>query len=101
LLRLQPVARLMGMAYFLVSFLNAVVFNFAPGGQARVTKLIASQLAMFPWMKVLQEENPMKIDLALFVRIGSVAGLAVVLVAFYFLFASKPAFAEPNRQTAS
>jgi hypothetical protein len=100
LLGLQPAARLVGMAYFLGSFLNSVVFNFAPGGQARMTKLVASQLAMFPWMKVLQAENPMKLDLTPFVRLGSVAGLAIVLVAFYFLFASKRAFAGANRQAA-
>jgi hypothetical protein len=100
LLRLQPAARLVGMGYFLVSFLSSAVFNFAPGGQARVAKLIASQLAMFPWMKVLQDENPMKLDLTPIVRIGSVAGLAIVLVVFYFLFTGKGAFAGPNRQAA-
>jgi hypothetical protein len=100
-LRLQPAARLVGMGYFIFMFLNSAVFYFAPGGRARVTKLLASQLAAFPWLKAMQDEYVMQFDLTPFLMAGAVAGLAVLLVAFYFLFSSKAAFEAPNTRVPS
>src|SRR5262249_23984434 len=50
LLRLQPVARLVGIAYFVFAFLNSAVFFFAPGGQARMAKLLEVSRSAFFWM---------------------------------------------------
>lgn len=92
LLRMQPAARLAGMGYFAFTLFSSAAFYFAPGGHARVTKLMASQLSMFPWMKAWQDATPLQLDLAPFLMAGAVLGLAVVLVPLYFLFISGPAF---------
>jgi len=47
LLRLDPMARLVAIGYFLFSFLNAAVFYLAPGADARIRSLMTSSQALF------------------------------------------------------
>jgi hypothetical protein len=94
LLRLQPVARLVGISYFMFAFLNSAVFFLAPGGSARVARLMALQQSMFPWMRAWQNQLPIQFDIAPFIVIGAVGGLVFLLIPLYFLFTSKQVFAE-------
>jgi len=100
LLRLQPAARLVGVAYFIFAFLNSAVFFLAPGGHARLARLMEMQLSMFPWMKAWQNMSPMQFDITPFIAVGAVGGLAILLVPLYFLFTSKQAFAKSATITA-
>jgi hypothetical protein len=91
LLRLKPAARYVGIAYFVFSVLNTVVFNFAPGGQSRVMKLLEAQRSTFPWMRdtpdVYQQLNS-----TTFFLMVSLMGLIFSLVPLYFLIKEKQAF---------
>jgi hypothetical protein len=94
LLRLQPAARLVGVAYFIFAFLNSVVFFLAPGAHARLVRLMELQLSIFPWMRTWQNMSPVQFDITPFIAIGAVGGLVFLLIPMYFLFASKQAFAK-------
>ena len=99
LLRLKPAARYAGISYFVFSVLNIVVFNFAPGGQARVMKLLETQRSTFPWMRdtpnMSQQLNP-----TAFFLMVSVMTLVFSLVPLYFLIKEKQAFEKAAAHVA-
>jgi len=91
LLRMKPAGRWIGIGYFIFNFVNIAVFYLAPGGHARVTRLVDLQQSMFPWMSSSQASQ-FHIDIMPFVMFGVIFALALYLVPLYFLFAAKPAF---------
>jgi hypothetical protein len=92
LLRVQPAARLAGMAYLAFTIVNSTVFCFTPGGHARVVQLLAAEMSLFPWMQAWLDMLPMRLDLTPFVMIGTALGMAVPIACLYFLFTHKSAF---------
>ena len=92
LLRLNPTARIAGIAYYVFAIFNVGTFYFAPGGHDRLQALVSASQAMFPWMKQMQESGP-QVDLMPFMTMGGVVGLLGVLVPLYFLITRKQAFA--------
>jgi hypothetical protein len=92
LLRFQRAARVVAIAYFLVTFLNSAVFYLVPGGRARMQSLVESQQAMFPWMRPRPTPAGLQFDLTPFMIVGACSGLAVLAVALYFLITRKQAF---------
>jgi hypothetical protein len=101
LLRLQPNARIAGIAYFGFAFVNAAVFYLAPGARVRVASLLAVSQSMFPAMPASSQVN-LPFDTTSFLVICGAIGLVVVLVPMYILISQKQAFskAEIERQTA-
>ena len=97
LLRLQPVARLVGIAYFVFGFVNSAVFFFAPGGRGRMAKLLEVSQSAFFWMR---QPHAAPFDLAPFMMIGAVMGMLLVLVPLCFLIINRQAFARPVAQAA-
>ena len=94
LLRLQPVARLVGIAYFVFSFVNSAVFFFAPGGMARLTRLLEVEQSTFPWMRPMPGGHPYPFDIRPFMMTGAVGGLVIVLIPLCFLIINNRAFAR-------
>jgi hypothetical protein len=100
LLRLQPAARFVGIAYFGYSFINSVVFFFAPGGMGRLTMLLQAQQSVIPWMRPIPGHSPYPFDLRPFMMVGAVGGLILVLVPLCFLIINRPAFARSAASAA-
>lgn len=94
LLRFKPFAREIGIAYMLFMFINSAVFYFAPGGTARMKALIDWQWTMFPWMRALQNSQPMRFNQTPAIWLGGTLGLAFILVQLYFLITRKRAYEE-------
>jgi hypothetical protein len=97
LLRLKPVARRVGVGYFLFTFVNSAVFFLAPGGRARMTDLMGRQRAMFPWRQLWQSQSGLQFDLTPLVVIGACAGLGFLAVLLYFLVSRRAAFEDAAR----
>ena len=97
LLRMKPAGRWIGIGYFVFNFVNIAVFYLAPGGHARVTRLVDLQQSMFPWMSSSQASQ-FHIDIMPFVMFGVIFALALYLVPLYFLAAAKPAFDKAARE---
>jgi len=91
LLRLNPYARLVGIGYFVFAILNSAVFFFAPGGRARMARILELQPSLFPG---LQGGSP-QMDPMPFILAGSVIGFLAALLPLYFLIAKKHAFETP------
>ena len=91
LLRLNPTARIAGIAYYVFAIVNAGTFYLAPGARERMLALIGASQAMFPWMKPMQESGP-QFDLMPFMTVFGVIGLLGVLVPLYFLITRRQAF---------
>jgi hypothetical protein len=94
LLRLQPVARFVGIAYFVFAFINSAVFFLAPGALARMTRLLEVQQTMFPWIRQTPGAYPYPFDIRPFMMVGAIAGLVFVLVPLCFLIINRQAFAR-------
>lgn len=101
LLRLKPIARRVGVGYFLFTLVNSAVFFLAPGGRARLVDLIDNQQAMYPWMQLWQSQSGLRFDLTPFIVIGACAGFAYLVVLLYFLFTRKAAFENAARAQLS
>jgi len=91
LLRLNPTARTVGIAYFLFVLMNTVVFYFAPDGESRMLDLIQRSQSSFPWMQP-PPHLAFSLDMKPFLRMGMVAGLLGVLLPLYFLITRKAAY---------
>jgi hypothetical protein len=90
LLRLQPTARKVGIAYFIFCFANSAVFNFAPGSRARVLALLEATRSVFPvWMHSAFQIDPTPQLIG-----GAVFGLAALTVPLYLLITRRQAFAR-------
>jgi hypothetical protein len=94
---MKPAGRLVGMGYFIFTLLNIAVFYLAPGGHARLARLMDLQQSMFPWMRSAQASQ-FHIDIMPFVMFGVIFALALYLVPLYFLAAAKPAFDRAGRE---
>jgi hypothetical protein len=99
LLRLNPTARIAGIAYYMFAILNVGTFYFAPGGRDRMLAVISASQAMFPWMKPMQESGP-QFDLMPFMIVMKVIALLGMLVPLYFLITRKQAFAASKESPA-
>jgi hypothetical protein len=93
LLRLQAAARATGIVYFVFAFVNSAIFYFAPGGRARIDRLLEMQRSAFPWMQSL-DQTSLPFDMTPFLFAGAIAGLVLVLVPLYFLITCHKAFAK-------
>jgi hypothetical protein len=91
LLKMKPAGRLVGMGYFIFGLLNVLVFYFAPGRSARLTRFLDLEQSMFPWMRSAQS-NPFQADMMPFLLVGAIGGVAFCVVLLYFLATAKPAF---------
>jgi hypothetical protein len=93
LLRMKPAGRLTAIGYYVFTLVNLVIFSFAPGGRARMAKLLDLQQSMFPWMRSSsQGVSPFGAEFMPFIIIGGIAGLVLWMVILYFLVVAKPAF---------
>src|SRR5262249_54651181 len=88
LLRLNPYARLVGIGYFVFAILNSAVFFFAPGGRARMARMVEFQHSLFPG---LQGASP-QMDPMPLILVGGVIAFLSALVPLYFLITKKHAF---------
>jgi hypothetical protein len=100
LLRLQAAARAAGIAYFVFAFLNSAVFYFAPGGRARIDRLMEMQRSLFPWMPS-PDQGSVPFDMTPFLFAGAIAGLVFILVPLYFLITRQRAFTKQAATSAS
>jgi hypothetical protein len=91
LLRLDPYARTVGIAYFSFAVANSAVFYFALGRRARMMRIFDFQQSMFPAMRTWQETFPQP-DPMLYLWIGGAASLVLSIAIIYFLAANKHAF---------
>lgn len=92
LLRLQPLARKVGVWYFCIMMANAVCFYMAPGSRARFTALSEAQQSMFPWLSWMQPQPEFHFDPVPFMYVGACLGLLAVAILIYFLITRKAAF---------
>ena len=99
LLRLNPTARIAGIAYYVFAFFNIGTFYFAPGGRDRMLALISASQAMFPWIKPMQESGP-QFDLMPFMIVMKGIALLAMLIPLYFLITRKQAFAAKKEAPA-
>jgi hypothetical protein len=94
LLRLNPAARRVGVAYYWFLFVNMAVFHLAPGGRPRMLDLIQKTRSSFQWMQTQpwQSQPTLPYNAAPFLVIGVCFGLAGILVPLYFLVTRKQAY---------
>lgn len=94
LLRLKPLARSVGVAYYGFFFVNKAVFYLAPGGRTRMLDLIQKSLSSFPWVQAEYWQNQVapQFNTTRFFAMGACLGLAGILVPIYFLVTRKQAF---------
>lgn len=97
LLQMKPAGRLVGMGYFIFGLVNVVVFYFAPGRSARLTRFLDLEQSMFPWMRSAQSDL-FQADMMPFFLVGAIGGVAFCGVLLYFLAAAKPAFDKAAQQ---
>lgn len=92
LLKFQPVARTLALAYFTFSLLNMGVFYLGPGHQGRVAAFVESQTSMMRWMQPAGAYAGAQFHPALLLIVGFAFGVIAIAVQMYFLFATKAAF---------
>lgn len=92
LLRLQPPARTVGVAYYGFWFVNMAVFYLAPGGRLRMMEVMRRSQAMFPWMQSWPNQAGFPFDVTPFLILGACGGLIGLMVPLYFLITRKQAF---------
>jgi hypothetical protein len=100
LLRLKPVARTVGVAYYGFVFVNMAVFYLAPGGRLRMLDLIQRSQSMFPWMQPWPNQAGFRFDATPFLILGACSGLVGLLVPLYFLITRKQAFEKAAAEVA-
>jgi hypothetical protein len=90
LLRFKPLARKVGVAYYLFVFANTAIFYLFPGGQARVLRLTRSSMLVFGRS---QASDPfMLFNSKPFLILGACFGLVTLAVPLYFLITRGQAF---------
>jgi hypothetical protein len=100
LLRLRPIARAVGVGYYVFMLANVAAFYLAPGGRARMLDFLQKAQAANPLMRVWPNQKPYPFDMTIFFWIGVVAGLIVILLPLYFLITRKHAFEEAAMASA-
>jgi hypothetical protein len=96
LLRLQPAARLVGIAYFVFALVNSAVFFLAPGALARITGLLEAQQSLFPWIRFTPGTYPYPFDVRPVMMVSAGVGLLFVLIPLCFLVINRQAFARSS-----
>jgi hypothetical protein len=97
LLRLQPMARLAAIGYFVFGILNTTVFTLAPGWHERLAVLVERQQAMTAAF-VPASPTPPLFDPVNVIYASLGASALLMLVPLYFLVTNKRAFEpSPNR----
>jgi len=91
LLRLRPMARTVGIAYFVFAFVNGAVFYFAPGGHTRMSALMNGALSMLSW--VPRQDVAWQLEAPYWVVYAAI-GQATGLVPLYFLITRQRAFGK-------
>jgi len=92
LLRIKPAARIAAIFYLVFGSMNALVFNLAPGGHARMLALMESERAIFPWMRTFPNQPEFQFDWTPFMVMGAVCGLIGAAIPLYFLITRKVAY---------
>jgi hypothetical protein len=100
LLRLRPIARVVGVGYYIFLLANVAAFYLAPGGRARMLDFLQKAQAANPLMQAWPNQKPYPFDVTIFFWIGVVAGLIVILLPLYFLITRKQAFEEAAMASA-
>ena len=100
LLRLQPTARLVGIAYFVFGTANSTVFFLAPGANTRISAMMAWQESLFPFGQFSPIQTQFQFDLTPFYVIGAILGVAGAAVQIYFLATRKAAFYKGTPSTS-
>ncbi len=108
LLRLKPLARTIGVAYYAFVFVNMAVFYLVPGGRSRMLDMLQKSQASMPWIQGKPDLywGPAQfMNNTPFLVLMAVSGLLWILVPLYFLVTRKEAFekagAAVNRNLAS
>lgn len=92
LLRFKPLAREVGIAYFVFLLVNAGIFYLAPGSHGRMRALLDLQSTMFPWMRLWQSRPELQFDMMPALFLGGTVGIVFLAVPIYFLITRKRAF---------
>ncbi len=92
LLRLQPLARTVGVWYYVAMMVNAGCFYFAPGSRVRFTALMEAQQKMFPRLFWMQNQPEFHFDPLPFMYVGACFGIIVIAIPIYLLVTRKAAF---------
>ncbi|MGA9527683.1 MAG: hypothetical protein WBS24_06175 [Terriglobales bacterium] len=92
LLRLKPMARKVGVAYYGFFFLNMAIFYLSPGAYARITDM--REKSMVRWMRnqPWPHQNGPLFDTTRFTIVIAAFTMAMVLVPLYFLVTRRRAF---------
>lgn len=98
LLRLRPVARLVGLVYFAFGAANSAVFFLAPGAGTRMAALIEWQKSLFPVSQFPFMQPQFQFDFTpfypVFAIFSGVAGVVAMAAQMYFLVTRKAAFKQ-------
>jgi len=96
LLRLQRLARSVGVAYYSFFLVNMAVFYLAPGGRSRMLELMQKSLPSFPWSATFRWQNQINPEFTSMLSkgfvMGACMGLVGLLVPLYFLVTRKEAY---------
>ena len=100
LLRLRPIARVVGVGYYIFLLANLAAFYLAPGGRARMQDFLQKAQAANLLMRAWPNQKPYPFDMTIFFWIGVVAGLIGILVPLYFLITRKQAYEDAAMASA-
>ena len=95
LLRLKPVARTVGVAYYAFFFVNMAVFYLAPGGRSRMVEMMQKSQASMPWIQSQSAQywDPIQyMSSTPYLVFMAITGLTCTLGPIYFLITRKEAF---------
>lgn len=107
MLRLQPLARTVGVVYYGCVFVNTAVFYLAPGGRSRFLDMMQKSRASMPWFQNQSDQywTPDQFVNGPFLIMIGCFGLVWILIPLYFLVTRKEAFeraaAAANRGLAT
>jgi hypothetical protein len=94
LLRLQTLARRVGVVYYACAFVNMAVFYLAPGGRSRMLDMMQKSQASMPWIQNQPDQywsRTQFINGPFLIMMGCF-GLVWILVPLYLLVTRKEAF---------
>jgi hypothetical protein len=94
LLRLKPLARSVGVAYYGLFFVNMAVFYLAPGGRTRMLDLMQRSQSIFPGVQTQpwKDWNATQLFDTRFLAVMACIGLLSILAPIYFLVTRRQAF---------
>lgn len=92
LLRFQPAARKVGIAYYLFLFVNMAVFYLFPGAQARVLGLLRGSMSFWMRNQSWPGDQLMLFNWNPFLILAAISALVGISVPLYFLITRGQAF---------